>query len=575
MVKKFKKSGQKITRKLSRFSQKAAQDSKEHVKTKLIDRISHAKTVRLLILEWILLVSAITLLAITQSLWYNESHSLSTYQSGGTYVEATLGKINSLNPLFATTNSEKALSRLLFATLTKTDYSGHTGFGLAESITTDSEGKTWTIKLRDHLKWSDGEPLTNTDVLFTVNLIKNPNIKTSYAANLAGVSVTEESGKIIFHLPSAYANFPSSLNLPILPEHILKDTNPKQLLESDFNFDPISSGPFSFNANQPTAIEDETIVYLSANPYYYNGTPLIKNFAVHAFVSRENIISALKAGSVTATAELSSTDQLASSTIYEKQTAINSGVFIFMNTASPVLQNHTLRRAIQQGINVSDLRVLFSDTAALDYPILPSQIDLDDYPALPKFDFEAAKTATAQAEFDREATLSIATVTTDNFPALAERFAEQLRALGLKVEVETYEPSQEFIRGVVSTRAYDFLIYEIELGTDPDLLAYYHSSQASTVGLNLSNYKNSLMDDLLVAARSTMDVTLRKTKYQAILRQWVNDAPAIGVVQPNLTYYYNKNVRPFLDDSRLSTPIDRFNDVEYWGAEKTQKNRTP
>ena len=114
----IKSSGHKIVRRVSRFSRRAGAEGKEHIRENFIDRISHVKNVRLLILEWALLVLAIIMLSVTQSFLYAESYAVTTFTSGGTYSEATLGRVNSLNPLFATTNSEKTLSRLMFQILT-------------------------------------------------------------------------------------------------------------------------------------------------------------------------------------------------------------------------------------------------------------------------------------------------------------------------------------------------------------------------------------------------------------------------------------------------------------------------
>lgn len=578
MVKHIKKSGQKITQKISRLSRKTAIEGREHVKENLVERISHVKNVKLLVLEWVLLVTAIVLLAVTQLLWYTDSYSVQTYTSGGTYTEATLGEIKSLNPLFANTNSEKALSKLLFATLTKTDYSGHTGLGLAKSITANDDGTIWTAELRDNLKWSDGNPLTNEDVMFTVGIIKNSSVTTNYDSNLSGVSVKEENGKIIFELPAAYANFPSALNIPILPKHILADVEPKLLLENQFSSNPISSGPFSFNATQvSTTNTGESTVYLVPNPHYYNGKPLLSSFAVHAYTSKEDIAAAMKAGSVTATSELQSTmaKEVVSTNTYERQTALSNGIYLFINMNSSILSNKSLRKAIQKGVNVEELREIIGDNLPLDYPITQNQIELDNYPKLPDHNLEEAKKIVSETEFDHSSAINLVSLSTDYFADVAQNLAEQLKELGFEVNVQLYEPNQEFVTNIVSTRAYDILLYEIELGPDPDLLAYYHSSQNNSVGLNLSNYRSSLADDLILAARSTMDVTLRKAKYEAVLKQWVEDVPAIGIAQTNMSYFYNKNVAIFSEDSRLVYAVDRFNDVEYWGAQKTRKNRTP
>jgi len=150
-----------------------------------------------------------------------------------------------------------------------------------------------------------------------------------------------------------------------------------------------------------------------------------------------------------------------------------------------------------------------------------------------------------------------------------------LQDLGFEATVSSYEENQDFVNNVISKRNYDILVYEIELGADPDLLPYYHSSQASTSGLNLSNYRSVLVDDLLLGARDTLNEELRIKKYESFLEYWVNDVPAIGLYQPNLTYYYNKNVRTFSNDVRLVTALDRFSDINSWAVTKATKNKTP
>ncbi|MBQ2637968.1 hypothetical protein IJG10_02490, partial [Candidatus Saccharibacteria bacterium] len=151
-MKKFsKKRGQKVLKQLSNLSEEAAFSSEEHIKENFLRRLSHVGDVRLFVLEWALIILALFMLAITQSLWFSDSYSVSAFTTGGTYTEATLGKVNSLNPLFASTNSEKALATRLFLGLTASDSSGHIGNVLAESVSSDGSGKVWTVKLRENL----------------------------------------------------------------------------------------------------------------------------------------------------------------------------------------------------------------------------------------------------------------------------------------------------------------------------------------------------------------------------------------------------------------------------------------
>ncbi|MBQ3309787.1 hypothetical protein IJG78_03905 [Candidatus Saccharibacteria bacterium] len=573
----IKKSGQKIARRLSRFSKKASRESSEHIKENIVDRFSHIKKIRLLILEWALLIVVIIMFSITQAFLYAESYAVTAFTKGGTYSEATLGRINSLNPLFASTNSEKALSRLMFGTLSTVDYSGHVGLGLASSIKTDETGLVWTVELRDNLKWSDGEPLTAEDVIYTVGVIQSPSVITSFSANLSGVKVSNNDGSLVFVLPTAYANFSSALDFPILPAHVLKDVAPNLLLENTFSTAPITSGAFSYNATQAIGNSGEKIVYLTPNTDYYKQTPLVDSFAIHAYTTIDEIKDAINQGVVTATAELLPTDadKVTASSVYEKQTSLNSGVFVFLNTSSPILSHKSIRKALQQGIDMRSLRAPLNEEAPLDYPLLSSQVDFDNFPALPEYDPDAAKDIIVSANLPNNQPLRLATIDYGYFPALAENLRFQLENLGFKVELSVWPAGQEFLMNIIRPRNYDILIYEIELGSDPDLFAYYHSSQVAENSLNLSNYNSTIASDAILAARSTMNQTIRNAKYETFLRLWVEDVPAIGIYQTSLSYFVNKNVRTFSEDLRLVTATDRFSDVSFWATEKTNKNRTP
>lgn len=580
MKKTIKKSGRKIAKRFSRLSHKAKVQGEAHLQANLISRFSHIRHVRLLILEWSLLVFVIILLATAQAFWYVRSYATQAFTSGGTYTEATLGQVNSLNPLFATTSSERTLSRLMFATLTAADYSGHIGLDLAASVLPDSTGKTWTIRLRDGLTWSDGQPLTNTDILYTVKVIQDPSLHTSYSGDLTGVTVSESSdGALVFSLPSPYVDFPTTLNVPILPAHILSSIPNESLLEHSFSSNPtVTSGAFSYKAVQNVGTAGEKIVYLSANPNYRPGAALLSDFTVHAFLDSDDIIAALNSGSVTATAELSALDAPAvtASDVYQKQTALNSGAYLFFNVDSPIVGQLSTRQAIRQGLDLAAIRSVADDQPPLNYPILSSQIELKTYPALPASDPAAARTElAAHNPTSADNPLRLVTVDTGYLPRTAEAVKSQLESLGLSVNLEIYQPGQDFYLSVLRPRSYDILLYEIELGANPDLFVYYHSSEASATGVNFSNYRNALADDAILATRTTMNSALRTAKYQTFLETWVHDVPAIGLYQVNLSYYVNRTTRTFSNDTRLIYPTDRFVDVNYWATRTTTKNRTP
>ncbi len=579
-MKKNLSSGQKIVKKFTHLSKKAGEATIEHVEENIIDRFSHIRMVRLLILEWALLVATIIIFSVIQAYWYTDSYATETYKNDGTYIEATLGEVKTLNPLYASTSSEKTISKLLFASLSTNDYSGHAGLYLAKSITRDETGKNWTVKLRDNLKWSDGEPLTNEDVIFTVNLIKNPLVNSNYNSNLAGVNVKEDEEKnLVFELSNANVYFETALDFPIVPKHILVDAKPDLLLEHAFSMKPISSGPYVYNHTQAIGNLGEKSIFLKANDKYYKGTPKNDSFVVHAFVKPDDIVNALNNGTITGTSELSGKDveRVNAANISERQTSLNYGTFAFINAER--LSNKDLRKALQQGINMETVRSVLRNENALKYPILESQVNGVTFPEYPELDTDTArktiKTILDSDENLKKIGINIVTVNSGYLPEVAEKLAGEIRALGIDVTVTLYEQGRDFVLNTLSQRNYDILVYEIGLGSNPDLFPYYHSTEASQGGHNLSNYRNSIVSDLVLSARSTMNEELRNKKYEKFLAYFVEDVPALGIYQTNMTYLVNKNVRTYSQDNHLITATDRLMDVERWGVEKTTKNRTP
>src|SRR5512137_2967664 len=93
-------------------------------------------------------------------------------QPGGRLVIGVSASPKTFNPLFALDAASDAVVHLLFASLVNLDWATQQpGPGLAESWSVAPDQKTWTLKLRPGVRWSDGEPFTVDDVVFTWNEI--------------------------------------------------------------------------------------------------------------------------------------------------------------------------------------------------------------------------------------------------------------------------------------------------------------------------------------------------------------------------------------------------------------------
>ena len=115
----------------------------------------------------------------------------------------------------------------------------------------------------------------------------------------------------------------------------------------------------------------------------------------------------------------------------------------------------------------------------------------------------------------------------------------------------------------------------MDIGADPDVYAYWHSSQAGSDGLNFSGYRNPLADDNLSSARSRLDANLRNIKYRTFINQWLSDVPAVGLYQPSISYVSHNKLTSFDQEINLPSAVDRYSNVIYWSVEKRPVYKTP
>lgn len=577
---------------LSRRMKKVEGATVKHARRFVVRRWSSFKDVRRHIAVWILAVGLLIGATGLQLFWYQEGHRTIAAANNGTYAEAVQGPVDTLNPIFARTSAEESLSTLLFSRLLAYDKSGNLNYDLAQNVSLSEDQKTYTIQLRDDARWTDGLYVGARDVVFTVNLLKNQSTRASISGwNDITVEAVDDR-TVQFTLPAVYAAFPHALNfLPILPEHILRDVEPANLRENKFSTNPVGSGPFTIRFIQDLdQSEDRKIVYLTRNDTYFKGAPKLERFQLHVYEDSEAIVRALNTSEVNAAIDipLSLTDDVRASRYTVQQTPINNGAYAIFNTGSGPLADRTVRRALQAGTNTEAVReAVGQNIPALTLPFMRDLVG-GELPGGPSYNPERAAELLVEAGWELEngvrvnedgEALRISVVTTMNpdFEKVLNALQEQWRGLGLTVTTsiaDPSDPSQNFVQNVLRAREYDVLLYQLSIGGDPDVYAYWHSSQAGD-GLNFSDYANINADDALSSAREVVAKNLRDAKYRTFARQWLSDAPALGLYQVTSQYVYSGTTQVGVSDQRFITPTDRYTDVRYWTVGERLIQRTP
>lgn len=571
---------------------KAELASTRHARRFLVDRLENAKLVRREVGIWAVLIGLMIAGMGLQFGMSQRGYMVQSPRAGGTYAEATLGPVSNLNPLFAASSAEVSLGRLVFSSLYSYDTTGALRQDLATKMTTNEAGNQYTIAIRKDAKWHDGQAVTAKDVVFTLNLIKNPATRaTELRKNWLDVAVRSiDDYTVEFNLPGASAAFPHSLTFPVLPVHILSTINAGAVRESTFSRSPVGSGPFAFKLLQKAdALMNHEVVHLVANRDYYAGKPRLDQFELYAYKSQDDIKAALKGSEVNGATDISNvTDTELGASYAVNPVPVDSGVYALLNNKNPILSDQKVRKALQIGTDTKKVRdAIGGRVKPLSLPFVDGQVAAT-MPNLPAYNAAEAAVMLDDAGWkivgtERQkdgAPLKLTITTTKDVQQIqaAEELKKQWNALGVQVTVTSMDStnvSTGFVQNVLQARGFDVLIYELSIGADPDVYAYWHSSQATATGYNFANYSNKNSDAALASARFRSETELRSAKYASFARQWVDDAPALALYQSVVEYVTNKDNVSLGQSAKLVQPVDRYANVTWWSVEASPVYKTP
>ncbi|MCX6723968.1 MAG: ABC transporter substrate-binding protein [Candidatus Staskawiczbacteria bacterium] len=156
------------------------------------------------------------------------------------------------------------------------------------------------------------------------------------------------------------------------------------------------------------------------------------------------------------------------------------------------------------------------------------------------------------------------TLTTINQPQLvmtANLLKDYWQKVGATVQIKIVELSE--LKDVIKNRSYDALLYGQALGSLPDLYPFWHSTQINDPGLNLSEYQNKKVDQLLKDAREATSDSVKIQKYEKLQDAILADAPALFLYNPDYFYWVSEKVKG-VDTTKIVDPAKRFENIASW-----------
>ena len=524
-------------------------------------------------------------------LWQvSDAYRIEVPTRGGTLTEGVVGNPRFINPVLAVSEADKNLVALLYSGLVRITPEGDVENDLADEIIISEDRRTYTIHISQDAHFHDGVAVTADDVLFTIQNITDPLIKSPRRGNWDGVTVEKvDESTVVLNLKQAYTPFIYNLTLGILPKHIWKNVSDDEFSFSQFNTLPIGSGPYEIERVERNSGGIPNFYSLTPAKNISNTAPFIKNMVFRFYPSEVALIEAYNGHEVESLSGVSPEKMLElkvnGSKILSSPLPRVFAVF-FNQNQSKVLLNKEVRQALSLASPKEDIveKVLGGYATPIDGP-LPAGIyswtgSAADEPLFENR-LEAAKALLVKAGWKTNESTGILekksgsamitlsfSISTGDAPELrqvAEELSAAWKKLGAEVQILVFETG-DLNQNVIRPRNFDALLFGEVIGRDADLYPFWHSSQRTDPGLNIALYANNRADKLLDDARSASDREIVEEKYKAFAEEINTDVPAVFLYTPSFLYVVPKSVEA-IDLGSLTISQDRFLSIRNWYIE--------
>jgi peptide/nickel transport system substrate-binding protein len=461
--------------------------------------------------------------------------------SGGTLV---LGSVEprELNPLRVNSMSFLDASKFIFEQLAEYDSSFKLVPVIAQSWSFVDGTSQCMVNLKNNIFWSDGEEITSSDVVYSLDTIKNAE-NSAFKEKLLHVysyqAVDKSTIKIVFD--QVYADAFDVLTIPIIPEHVFSGNE---------NAVPVASGPYKISSytklKQLELVPNEKWIRLGS----------VKEKGIDPYVEKINIqfINDMDAFSTafqakeldvlhTQSYDWEKYSEMKDVNIY-KYTSLYYD-FIGFNFNNSIFQDKAVRGAIMAAINRKGIidKYLLGNAVLTDVPVNPDSWLYDDQEVNSSYSKTNAQNLLKEAGFadsnndkilerkyDDVTQILKFTLITNSENEFRQKAAleikKNLEEVGIAVEVKTM--SFEEMKNAIATKKYDAVLTGYNLSPNQDLNFAFHSSQIAS-GKNFMSYSNLDMDNWLYQAFTSTDDNTRKEAYNKIQKTFRDEVPCVSL----------------------------------------------
>jgi peptide/nickel transport system substrate-binding protein len=414
--------------------------------------------------------------------------------------------------------------------------------GLARSWETP-DPLTYVFHLQTGVRFHDGRPLTSRDVKWTFDSLLQKKIRSTKSAAYRLVDHVDapDDATVVFHLREPFATLLWNLSdgaIGIVPYGS----------GAELSQHPVGSGPFRFVSSQ----QDKEVI-IGRNDDYWGTKARLQSVRFGVVPDATTRALELRKGSADIAINALSPDTILTlqnnpslQILRAPGTILN---YLAFNTRDPILKDPRVRQAIAYAIDRRTmLKYLWRGFAEPAYSILPPQswaynADIPRYDFNPDHARQLLETAGYHEVNGVRFHLAMKTSTEETPRLIAAVLQQQLRAVGIVLDIHTYEFAT-FLSDVTHGAFQMYSLRWIGGNEDPDIFEYvFHSSKFAPNGGNRGFYSNPRIDALIDQARKEPDQNTRKQLYAEIQTVLAEDLPEINLWYLDNVVVSSKRVR--------------------------------